>query len=297
MTSHPPNTRLNPLLPALMFAAVLVFAWWAYGLGTTGGWHFDDRANLSGLEQIEDLTSGLIFSTSGIAGPLKRPVALASFALQAQSWPDHPENLLRVNVYIHLLNGVLVFWLAGLLAGLATNKTEQGRRWGFALAVAAAWVLSPFLASASLMAVQRMTLLAATFMFAGLGGYLLGRRRMANRPRSGLLLALFSLGAGTLLAAFAKENGALLPTLVLLCEIFVTRRGKTALPPLPRPVFHLLLTLPTLFILGYLTWRGITGAGYGNRHFDVGQRLLTQSRVVVDYIFALLAQRACTVTY
>src|SRR5690625_8021293 len=77
------------------------------------------------------------------------------------------------------------------------------------------------------MAVQRMTLLAATFMFAGLGGYLLGRRRMATHPRSGLLLALFSLGAGTLLAAFAKENGALLPVLVLLCEIFVIRRGKT----------------------------------------------------------------------
>jgi len=296
MTSHPPNTRFKSLLPALMFAGVLVFAWWAYGLGTTGGWHFDDRANLNGLEQVEDITSGLVFATSGIAGPLKRPVALASFALQAKSWPDHPENLLRVNVYIHLLNGVLVFWLAGLLAGLATNKTEQGRRWGFALAVAAAWVLSPFLASASLMAVQRMTLLAATFMFAGLGGYLLGRRRMATHPRSGLLLALFSLGAGTLLAAFAKENGALLPVLVLLCEIFVIRRGKTAPPPLPRPVFHLLLTLPTLFILGYLTWRGITGAGYASRDFSVGQRLLTQARVVWDYICALLAPHAGTVT-
>src|SRR5690625_1213425 len=216
MTPHPPNSRLKPLLPALMFAGVLVFAWWAYGLGTTGGWHFDDRANLNGREPVEDSPSGLIFTTSGLAGPLKRPVALASFALQAQSWPDHPENLLRVNVFIHLFNGVLVFWLAGLLAGLATNKTEQGRHWGFALAVAAAWVLSPFLASASLMAVQRMTLLAATFMFAGMGGYLHGRRRMATHPRSGLLLALFSLGAGTLLAAFAKENGALLPVLVLL---------------------------------------------------------------------------------
>lgn len=296
MTPRQTRPRLKLLLPALVFAGVLVFAWWAYGPGTSGGWHFDDHANLNGLEQVEDLTSGLIFTTSGFAGPLKRPVALASFALQAQSWPDHPENFLRVNVFIHLFNGVLVFWLAGLLAGFVADKTEQGRRRGFALAVAAAWVLSPFLASASLMAVQRMTLLAATFMFAGLGGYLLGRRRMATRPRSGLLLALFSLGAGTLVAAFAKENGALLPILVLLCEFLVIRRAKTALPPLPRSIFHLLLTLPTLLILGYLTWRGITGAGYTSRDFDVGQRLLTQARVVWDYLFALLAPRAATVT-
>src|SRR5690625_2694664 len=296
MTSHPPNTRLNPLLPALMFAAVLVFAWWAYGLGTTGGWHFDDRANLSGLEQIEDLTSGLIFSTSGIAGPLKRPVALASFALQAQSWPDHPENFLRVNVYIHLFNGVLVFWLAGLLASFVADEAEQGRRWGFALAVAAAWVLSPFLASASLMAVQRMTTLTAGFMFLGLIGYLLGRQRMAASPRSGLLLALFSMGAATLLAAFTKENGLLLPVLALLCEIMIIRRAQTALPRLPRAWFYLALALPTALIIGYLTWRGISGHGYGSRGFDVGQRLLTQARIVWDYIFALLAPRAGTIT-
>src|SRR5690625_7995844 len=100
MTPHPPDTRFQALLPALVSAGVLLFAWWAYGLGTVGGWHFGDHASLNGLEQVEALTSGLIFSTSGFAGPLKRPVALASFAVQAQSWPDHPENFLRVNVYI-----------------------------------------------------------------------------------------------------------------------------------------------------------------------------------------------------
>lgn len=266
-----------------------------YTPGLSGGWQFDDAINLSGLEQVDNLLSATVFSTSGKAGPLKRPVALASFALQAESWPNHPEHFLRVNLVIHLINGVLIWLLCLQLAHLLAPDANR-RHAGFALAMAGAWLLAPFLASASLMTIQRMTTLSASFVFAGLLGYLIGRRMMARHPARGLWLALSSLGLGTLLAALTKENGALLPLLALITETLIIQRARQALPRLPRPWFMAALALPSLLLIGFLVYRGIFPSGYERRSFTLAERLLTQPRVLWDYLFNLLAPNARSVT-
>lgn len=265
-----------------------------YSPGWSGSWHYDDAPSLSGLDNVTSPLEKLEYALDGIAGPLGRPVALLSFAMQTASWPDDPRAFLLVNTLIHGFNTLLVFAVSLLLGRFLAPKSD--RVYWLALAVAALWSLSPFLSSASLMVVQRMTTLSATFLFAGLAVYLYGRWSMAVRPKRGLVLALCGLGGGTLLAAFTKENGALLPLFALICELLVISRSRTATPPVGRLWYLLALVLPVVLIASYLIYRGVAAAGYDFRHFNVLERLITQSRIMWDYVFNLLVPRTTSVT-
>lgn len=302
------SMNVPPLQPArrwqfgireIIKAGLLVFALmaavtWLYSPGWSGSWHYDDSPSLSGLENVDGAISALAYAGDGVAGPLGRPIALLSFALQAEAWPEDTRGFLVVNTLIHAINGALVFILAFVL-GRFLAPDSRNLPW-FAFGVAAIWSLSPFLASASLMVVQRMTTLSATFVFAGLVTYLHGRWMMSKRPKLGLATALFGLAIGTLLAVFTKENGALLPLFALACEALVVRRARRGVPALPRLWLTMALVLPTCLVFGYLAYRGIAGIGYEHRSFGVLERLMTQARIIWDYALNLTIPRTSAVT-
>ena len=87
-----PNLR-SAAIPVAAFLLVMIFAGWAYSFAFSGTWYYDDAPNLAGLEQVDDWLTGLNFATSGIAGPTGRPVSLATFAFQANAWPDDSERI------------------------------------------------------------------------------------------------------------------------------------------------------------------------------------------------------------
>src|SRR5690625_3391939 len=285
-------------LPVAAFAAVLAFALWAYCLALNGTWHFDDSWNLSGLDKIDGPFTALQFILGGRAGPTGRPVALLSFALQADAWPDRPEAMLQVNSVIHVINGLLVFLVSFQLARLVTMESVgRTRQLWFATLAASAWVLSPFLASASLMAVQRMTTLSATFLFAGMAVYLFGRMRVQRRPVQAAVIMTFGAGPGTLLATQTKENGALLPALLLVTELVLLNRLAPINNQAVRRWNWLMLGLPTLAVLGYLGKRLLfSGSSFQYRDFTLVERLLTQCRILWDYIINLLLPRQSAVS-
>jgi len=287
------------LLPAAVFLAVLAFVGWAYSQALGGTWHFDDSWNLGGLEKIDGPSSALQFILGGRAGPTGRPVALLSFALQADAWPDRPEAMLAVNIIIHLINGLLVFFVAALLARLtaAAHGASAARQLWLAALAASAWVLAPFLASASLMVIQRMTTLSATFLFAGMAVYLFGRMRVKRRPVQAAVIMTLGAGLGTLLATFTKENGALLPALLLMIELVFLSRLTPIENLNVRRWLWLVLGLPTLAMLGYLGKRLLLpGNSFQYRDFTLLERLLTQCRVLWDYIGSLLLPRQSAVS-
>src|SRR5690625_2139748 len=287
------------LLPAAVFLAVLAFVGWAYSQALGGTWHFDDSWNLGGLDKIDGPSSALQFILGGRAGPTGRPVALLSFALQADAWPDRPEAMLAVNIIIHLINGLLVFFVAALLARLtaAAHGASAARQLWLAALAASAWVLAPFLASASLMVIQRMTTLSATFMFACMAFYLLGRMRVQRCPLQAAVIMTLGAGHGTLLATFTKENGALLPALLLMTELVFLSRLTPIENLNVRRWLWLVLGLPTLAMLGYLGKRLLLpGNSFQYRDFTLLERLLTQCRVLWDYIGSLLLPRQSAVS-
>ena len=173
--------------PRLILAAGLLSVLAIYSLAWSGTLHFDDEANLNGLYGISDFTSGLQFVFSGESGPTGRPLSLATFALQHESWPD-PKPFLIFNTVLHILNAVLCFLLLRRLLGWMLTDARSAE-W-LAVAVALLWAASPFLASSSLVVVQRMTGLSAFFALLALNVYTIAR--VGYRPdawRSNLWLA------------------------------------------------------------------------------------------------------------
>ena len=234
-------------------AAVLVVAWLCYRPALSGAFELDDLSNLSGLAYVQDADSALDFTLSGDAGPTGRPLALLTFALQADAWEEGASAFLNVNLLIHLLNALLLAWCLFQLASL--SSVERRNALLVAAAAASVWVTMPLLASASLLVVQRMTTLSATFALLGLGGYLLARKALADNPVRGFVGMSGSLVAGTVLSALCKESGLLLPVFVLVIESTILGRPASVAKRTWRLWQSVFLALPLIAILLFLASR------------------------------------------
>ncbi len=261
-----------------------------YSPGLSGAFLLDDWPTLKGLTQLG--SSGLLSDTVQFARESRRVVTHATFALQRDAWPTAPEQFKVVGVAIHLLNGLALFWLLKQLCALAPPLQAAARY--LPLAAASVWLLHPLHVSTVLYVAQRSTALAALFTLAGLGAYLTGRLAcLQGSHRQGY--AWMSVGAGLalVLATFSKENGILLPLFVLLIEW--TLLAAVVRPPKWYPWASLFLLAPLLSLGGYIAFNHhhVLG-GYIIRDFTLTERLLTETRVLADYLGKLLLPRPQT---
>ena len=203
------------------------------------------------------------------------------------------------NVVIHVLNGLLVYWLSVLLlrryAGGARPASAQAG-WGamqsyLPLLVAALWLLHPIQLTSVLYVVQRMTSMSAFFVLAGLLLFVVGRIRLEAGRAYGLTWMFAGLAGGVFLGFFCKQNAVLLPFFAFLVELFFFRHE--ALPRAARRrlygFYGVTVVLPAgLAVAGLIvTWDAIV-QGYVFRDFTLWERLLTQSRVLFFYLGLLL---------
>ncbi|WHZ19245.1 MAG: hypothetical protein OJF55_001394 [Rhodanobacteraceae bacterium] len=184
--------------------------------------------------------------------------------------------------------------------GAAGPGMTNDRR-GYAIAAlfgAGAWLLHPLLVSTTLYIVQREAMLPATFVLIGMLGWMASREALARghvkRALAGMALSAWLC---TLLAVLCKANGALLPLLLLLAEWIVLSRR-----PMPsartqrqhRRAVAVFLVLPSVLVIAYLLYllpRSLA-APIADRGWSAGQRLLTEPRVVTDYLRLLFIPHA-----
>ncbi len=266
----------------LFFAAALSLAYVLYSFAFTAGFFFDDEPNLAPLGRIQSFHDLVDFLFSGSAGPLGRPISLASFLIHLGAWPHDPAAFFYANTLIHLINACLLYWFCHLL--LTQTRIEVPAKawvcaWGGAL-----WALHPLLLSASMFAVQRMTLLSATFVLLGLIAYLKIRGLPAtHRMRIPSMLA--SLAVFGLLAGMCKENGLLLPFYVLVLEYALLKQSPAPRGnPAQRLYPAILWLLPAIAITYLALHWGEIRAGYGGRPFTLEQRLMSESIILWDYV-------------
>lgn len=289
------SSLLSQLTMGSIFFLILIGVIGIYWGGLYGTFLLDDLSNLSPLDNINRGTDKVIefwrFTVEGIASRLGRPISLFTFALQAHHWPSGIWHFKYVNLMIHLLNGCLIFWLLLLLARIMALPDQRGLL--LALLTASLWLLHPFQVSTVLYVVQRMTELAALFTLAALLIYVRSRYLLAQ----GLLTSTsfwisisIGIGLGGILATLSKENGILLALYVLVLE-------ATVLRTLPKPRYWqiwsgVFLYFPLLVLASYFVWHfdGLLKA-YEIRDFTLVERLLTQSRVLTDYLFKILIPR------
>jgi protein O-mannosyl-transferase len=162
-----------------------------------------------------------------------------------------------------------------------------------AIFVAGLWALHPVQTNAVTYLVQRMASLQALFYITSISFYILGRRSY-NRNKSLIkafpfFLACFIAAGGAFLS---KENSLMLPVMILVTEIWffspdllVSLWKRLMKTPRVGWVVLLILLLGLTFF-SVKVGRDLSG-GYSGRHFTMGERVLTETRIVVWYLSLL----------
>lgn len=171
--------------------------------------------------------------------------------------------------------------------------------------IAGGWMLLPINLTGVLYVVQRMESMANLFVLLGLIGYVVGRRHMLAAQETtssaresagwkGFWLCGVSITVPTVLGILAKETAVMLPLYALLVEwaVFRSRVHK----PLPMStedagrdwriiaLFSLVLVLPMTLGLAWLLPGLLKPSTWAIRDFTMSTRLLSEARIVVDYI-------------
>lgn len=269
-----------------LLVAILLLATLVYLPGLSGPFLFDDAPNLRPVQQWSDGQTPLLDVVFGNdSGTFGRPIAMLSFIASASLLGTEPSAFKTGNLVIHLISGLLLFLLLVRIERRQNAATNAAMP--LALVATAIWLLHPMLASTVLYSVQRMAMLSSMFMLAAILLYVVGRERIergASRTGSVLLFGVVPLVIA--LATLSKENGILALWLCILIEWTFFQPAKPAPRPLPARIFMAVfgaLPLVGAVTLLLLVPERLLG-DYENRPFTAFERLLTQTRVLWDYV-------------
>lgn len=296
-------THSNLLFGSALLA-LLAMAFIAYAPGLHGGFLFDDFINLPNLGaqgRVDNWPTFWRYITSGKADPTGRPLTLLTFLIDARDWPAAAYPFLRTNLILHLIDGVLLFVLLDRL-GCSLQKEGHANYRVAALIASALWLLHPLLVSTTLYVVQREAMLPATCVLLGLLIWMRGRTKLVEGHRiEGVSWSVMGLAGFTLLGTLAKANGVLLPVFALLIELVILNPRQPMCLHTPdrlhRWIMAVFAIIPTVMLCSFLTWVGVHGiitGGPPTRPWTYAQRLLTEPRVLLDYLGWLWIPRSAS---
>lgn len=285
--------------PALFLAGIALIACIIYWPGLHGPYVLDDNENilLNSSVALSDLTRAQVTAAlmGNDSGPLKRPIAALSFALNHYfNNGFHPSFAFKLtNLVIHLLNTLLIYQLSVML--LATPRLSERlvgdntRR--IAIFATALWAFHPIQLTNVLYVVQRMNSLSALFVLMGLILFVQGRMRLDAADTKGLALMAGGMLGGLTFGLGAKENAALLPLFALVIEYslfgFHAKKKQTR-----RRLLWFYTIVAAVPILSIFTWLALNPDfivdTYLTRHFSLPERVLTESRILWYYAGLIL---------
>ena len=281
-----------------LFAA-MALACIVYAPGLSGGFLFDDYPNIvdnHGVQPTEASLASLVRAAlSSPSSDFKRPLASLSFAANYLASGLDPYWMKFTNVLIHLLNGMLAFLFARAL--LQTQPDVRAHAGTLAAWISGAWMVLPVNLTAVLYVVQRMESMANVFVLLGLLGYLAARQRMHaadlkapcqgwRTGKAACLMCACSLTLPTAVGLLAKETAVMLPLYAALVEwvLFGFRRPDHRADWRVIGLFSVVLVLPMFAGLAWLLPGILRPETWATRDFTLGSRLLSEARIVTDYI-------------
>lgn len=298
------NTLIPELITFFIIAVSLGVTFAIYRNGLYSPFLFDDYSNLKPINRylsFSFLDQIIIFITHGGKTLLNRPVSLLSFYINYPSWASDPYAFKYTNLMIHLLNGLLLFWLTHKLLFLFKPSIDTRKNLLIAGFCMLLWLAHPINVSTVIYVIQRMTQLSALFMLAALIAYTYGRGFLNDgKIIKGYATLISGISIFGILGILSKENAVLLPLFILIIEFTLlssnqlpsTRLSstKSLLPKGYRTFILAYLILPVLLLITYIIINKETYVlnAYDMRDFSLYERLLTESRVLVDYLKLLV---------
>ena len=284
-------------LPAsLAFLAVIVVTLFVFSPALPGPFVLDDKVHMPKLAgsdgQVDTLQEvhALVFSGNRFPG---RQISYLSLLIEDNAWPTSAHAYKRTNLLLHLVNGVLVLVLIRQLMRLSykgtASRTPPPKAELAAVLGMAIWIVHPIHISTTMMVIQRMTLLAGLFSLLAVNAYVYGR----SMPRERWLTAYFWMAAAfpaaLALGILSKEAAIVSVLYVLVLELTVLSRFQPARPRFWRVYAATFLFAPIGGVVGYyvLNAESMTQF-YSIRNFDMGERILSEARVLTLYLKTIL---------
>jgi hypothetical protein len=259
--------------------------------GATGGFVFDDYPNIVSNPRVHaerlDLDALRVAASAYEPGGSGRALATMSFAANHALGGKDPYGYKVFNIGLHALNAWLVYLLTLAVFRRVLDTPFDPRV--AALFAALAWSVHPLQVSTVLYVVQRMEMLAATFILASLWCYLAGRSRQLAGERGWHWLCGSVLLAGLGLAG--KETALLTPVYALAIEAILFRFGATrpATQRVIRAGWGALVAAAGVLYLFVVLPPYLDPAIYSLRDYSLAERLMTQARVLPMYLGWIVA--------
>jgi tetratricopeptide (TPR) repeat protein len=270
----------------LLAAAAVIFI--AGAPSTEGPFYLDSEAYFRSLPYFQERSlswekvGDIIFRNPYPGG--KRFLPNLTFIVENNLAGFTPSSGRYVNMAIHVLNFFLVYLLLRKVLRLI-GRSEKASTKG-ALIGSLLWGLNPFMTDAVYYVIQRMTLMSATFYLLAVLCYMKAREA-SGLTRWGWGAALALSYAGSIAS---KESGALIILGIIVLELTIYSKDDTA-PGAWKKYLQLIaaFTACSLLAMGILGYnpisivKGLFSFNQG-REFTVGERLLTEGRVLVHYL-------------
>ena len=285
----------------VLFASICLITYLIYLPGLDGSFVLDDYGSIVENKQVHvesftpEVLSQLFIGADGQTHIISsRPVPMMSFAMNYFIGGLEPYGFKLVNLLIHLFTAWTIFlilsWIFRANRLLDNNIYHPVKpdysRW-IALLTAVIWLIHPLNVSTVLYSVQRMTQLSALFTLLGFAAYLKCRLSQFENAQATGRLALFTgLFICWPLGMLSKENAVILPLLCLVAEITLFR--FVAMSVLLRRLHQILGLSIFVTVLYFLYNPDFILSSYHERDFTLGQRLMTESRVLWTYVHNLL---------
>jgi tetratricopeptide (TPR) repeat protein len=265
--------------PLMHFVLIALLGLLAYSNTFDVPFHFDDIPNIVENYLIRDLLNvpSLLAGRSGIFS--SRPFMHATFAVNYHLGGLDTTGYHVVNVALHLLNGILLYFLVAMTGRyLGYDKKDVT---AVAVLSSVVFTMHPVQTEAVTNIVNRSMLLADTFYLSGM--MLFHRAVTAEKRRSLYITGLFVV---SLLGMGSRENFSTFPIMLILYDMFFISRFR-----LKEATKHYKAYLPVFLSLGYMAHL-VLNVTYAKRADIAGippvEYALTQLKVHWTYIRLLL---------
>ena len=294
--SPQPQGRSFPFHHLIAIALIAGVALVAYSNTFHVPFQFDDRANITQNPNVQIKVLTWERLEQMVRNTYKESIRVFSYFTLALNYYFGGVNVFGyhlVNFLIHIGAGAFLYWFLLLTFNLPSLREKYGPiSYKVALFSSLIFISHPIQTQSVTYIVQRMASMAGMFYLLSMVLYIKGRLS-TGRPR------VFYFGGTVLsylLGVFSKENVAILPLFIAIYEFYffqnldLSPKGKNIL-------FAVLGALLALGVFGFIIWgpryMQVIKEGYEYRAlssspFTMGERVLTQSRVVLYYLTLLI---------
>ena len=285
-------SKLLPRTPGLaavwVAAALLVVLLLSYGNSFQASWHYDDSSNITYNPKVhmdqwrwvqlrQSLSAGMAYQV------ISRPLSYLSFALNYRMGGVSVIGYHAVNFVIHWVAALFLFlFVRGTLKLPILNGRYAGQATPIAAIASILWATHPIQVTAVTFIVQRMASMAGMFYIMAMYLYLRGRTAPLLKTRT-LFLSLS--GAAAVCALLTKENTVMLGYAVMLYDVLLIQGlSKKSIRRTLLPAAGATLAVAVVGCLYMNPDLHRLVASFDIRPFSMGQRLLTQPRVLFFYL-------------